>query len=213
MKPTAWSLASLAVLGLAGWQAVDTLSRMPAFNRGLQVETATGGTIPIFTEAMYSRAAYSLAVAQEWHYRTFDAVLPGEAGSARRREALLLRSSRARDIARESLRHNPADPAAWMVVAKGEATLGFGERALQAWQNSHDLAPHSALRALERSYFLIGFMSDKEGWDMALSKIAPARVQADLNTIRIRSDIRPLAEQLHASPAILAFEVFEADRN
>ena len=206
VKRNLLSLASLMVLAFAGWQMFGTMSRTPAFNRSLLVEAATGDRTLRNTDAMFDRAEYYYWIALEWSHRTFAASLPGEEGSAMRNEALEGRSHRVRDSATESLRHSPGAPLAWMLVAKAEAALGNRERALEAYLNSPDLAPHSALRAADRMYFLARFMSEPEGRALALSTIAPKSVHTDLRAMQMKSTFGTLAEQLLKNPAIAAFE-------
>ena len=206
MKLSLLSLASLLFLVFAGWQAVGTLSRTPAFNRSLQVEAAAGGRIPRFTEAMYDRAAYNYRIALEWYYQTFTASLPGEEGSVLQKAALEDRFRRVLDAAVESLRHSPGDPFAWMLVARAEAAFGNRERALEAYLRSFDLAPHNALRAVDRMQFLIQFMSETEGRDLALATIPPAAVHSDLQTMKMMIRLQAFAEQLSINPVIIAFQ-------
>lgn len=200
-----WAVASLAVLVFAGWQTVTILSREPAFNRSLQVETATNRRIPSYSKTMYDGAEYLSWVARGWYSSTFNSALPAEEGAPERKAALLERASRTRDIASDSLRHNPGDPMVWLLVANADSILGDKQGALVAWQKSYDLAPQNSVVALERLMFLIRFMSEPNGRNLVRAMIAPATVQADLKTLRADLNLRTLADGLSSHPAIISY--------
>ncbi|HCQ66022.1 MAG TPA: hypothetical protein DIU07_13120 [Rhodobacteraceae bacterium] len=197
-----WAIAPLAVLVFAAWQTATTLSRTPAFNRSLQVETASGGGRPGSFWTMYDRAEYFFWVARGWSYQTFPSYLPGEDGSTERQAALLDRTHRVRDAAMESLRLRPGHATTWMLVANTELTLGNREAALQAWRISHDFAPNSATRARNRMLFLIRFMSEPENRELALATVSPDTIRAELSAMEKSTMTSALATLLAEEPLI-----------
>jgi len=200
-----WAIAPLAVLVFAAWQVAATLSRTPAFNRSLQVEAATGSTLPALLQANYNRADYYYWISLGWQTRTGQEKIHVEAPTPVLVETIQRRNRLIRDMATESLRHNPASAHTWMLLARVKAELGDAEGALEAWQASFDWAPHNSSLSFERLVFLIRFMIDPAGWDLALSRIDPDMVRVGLETIMADRVFRGTVKSYSDSPAIVAF--------
>lgn len=197
-----WAPATLAFLLFAGWQTVETLSRTPAFNPSLQVETASGGGRPGSYWTMYDRAEYFLWVARGWSYQANAWNLPGDEGSAERREALLERTHLAHEAAMESLRLRPGNATTWMLVAETEYAQGNPEAALQAWKKSYEFAPNSATRARNRTLFLVRVMSEPENRDLVLATVSPDTIRAELEAMEMNQMTRARAAALAEDPLI-----------
>lgn len=198
-----WALAPAAVLVFAGWQTVATLSRTPAFNRSYLLETDDGGQVPRYGIGMYDRAQYTFLIARGWFFRAMRemdeaAENPAAAGETGQDEI-----RRARDIATESLRINPADPAAWMLLARTDVALGNLDAAVQGYLTSNALSPNSSIMAGDRLNFRNWLMADAAGYDLALASIPVDAVRRDLDVIRRRSE--KTYEMYVAAPAVRAF--------
>lgn len=204
MKPSLVSFASLALLVFAGWLTVDTLSRTPAFNRSLGVETARGGSVVGYAEAMYDRAEYHNFVGYGWLGRIQLAMLL-EADASVPDEAVRKIYVNVGDQAAESLRLNPGDPGSWKLYAMAEAALGRPDSALEAYLNWYAVAPHSKLQASARTLFLASFLETEDRREIALSVIDPQIVQGDLTMMHSYGSYRKAAEAVSMRPEFQAF--------
>lgn len=174
---TPLSFISLAVLILAGWQIVATLSRTPAFNGSLQVDSPEGRNYTGFAPPMYDRGRYYQWMANGWRGAGTSEDGPDDA-------ALVAQArQRVRDIATEGLRHAPGDPTSWMFLAEAEAALGQPSAALGALKRAYELAPQSAPRAAGRMVLVGDLMEDPEGRAVVLADLDPGRVDADLKLL------------------------------
>ena len=196
------------MLALAGGQAAATLARTPVFNPSLQRDAPNGGTIPMMTVTLFDRAAYYTALAEDWSRQAaaLSAAVPGVQTSSQPDDpAGRAAFRRARDAVRESLRHSPGDGASWMLLAKVEAGLGVPDAALTAWERSRQTAPYRATAALDRLYFLVGFMIEPEGRALALARISPAMVGEDLAVAETRPSLAVVTRWLSEQPNIRLF--------
>ncbi|MCB1331711.1 MAG: hypothetical protein KDK28_20600 [Maritimibacter sp.] len=204
MKLSPVSFASVALLVFAGWQAGVTLSRTPAFNRSLWVETARGDSIVGYAEAMYDRAEYYSFVAYGWLGRIQVAALQNDEAPTPD-EAVEAFYGKAGELAVESLRHNPGDPGSWRLHAMAEAASGRSRSAIEAYLNWYAATPDSKLQAASRTIFLASFLTTEEGGEVALSMIDPEIVQGDLTLMRQLHPYGAAAVTLSNRPEFLAF--------
>lgn len=165
MKSNPWSIVSLGVLVFATWLAVGTFSRMPAFNRALQVEAVGGGPYPALRSAMYTRGAYLYQIAFDWRAKTASEILRGGLEDAPSQETILFRSRQARGHLVESLKTKPANAYAWTLLASTEIALGDREAAFDALRKSQELAPFEVRLAFRRLVLLArdGESLDRDG--------------------------------------------------
>lgn len=202
------SIATLAVLAFAVWLGVATLARTPAFNPSHRGQTAQGGGILGFSEAMYDRAAYNLWIAMGWYGRSVVEALPGTEGADPDRAETAETADtfeRIAAAATRSLRHSPGQPAAWMLLARAHAGRGEGEAALAVYRTMQALTPDNANEATRRLRFLSALMSDTEIRDLALETLDADIVRADMKTMRDFGISQRTAERIAQSPAISEF--------
>lgn len=190
MKPTSLSFASLALLILAGWQAVDALSRTPAFNAALQLEGADGRRYTGYAPTMYDRVKYDQWIANGWSEQARVAMASGDPASGE--DAL----RREREIATRSLKVAPGDPTAWMQLAEAEAGLSQPAEALDALDRAYALAPHSVSRAVMRGVFLTELMEDPAARELALAELDPGMVDADLGLLADEKKFASMARRI-----------------
>lgn len=185
-----------AVLLLASWQAVDTLSRTPAFNPALQVETVTGDGRTPLGSAMYHRGDYLHQAA--FGYRNamthalftagFDAFMEryGEidAETGRPRATFEEEVSEAIRLSEESLRVAPGNALVWTLLASSHVALGQIEPALAAYRRSGDLAPLSPALAEERLRFLEALATEAGRPDLLSELLEQGAAARDLATLR-----------------------------
>ncbi|MCB1355689.1 MAG: hypothetical protein KDK53_04035 [Maritimibacter sp.] len=206
LKSRLWALAPLAMLLFAGWQTVAILSRTPAFNHALVVETPQDRRIPPDTNAYYDRAALLYWTARLWfdryRFAEFDSRDAEVAARAVLDIAAADAAARTAADVRESLKLKPGDPDSWILLAKAERARGNLEAALGAWHNCHALARQSSVLAAERMDLLVTLMDAPGGWDLALSTVEPEMVRGDLEAMQARMGL--LLPFYDASPAVAA---------
>lgn len=225
-----WALAPAAFLVVAGWHLTATLARTPAFNAGLRVEAPDGGAFPHFLPAMYSTPDYLLEIGRDWATTpgtTADGVLESltrrgaEGGmfTRLRRIAALVaadawtqdeaehaaKARRARDLVTESLRLGPANPDAWLLLAEVNRDLGDLQAAVDAYEVSRVLAPHSTTFALMRLGFLERLLASEGGREIARARIGTPGLGAP----EVEADRRAVALLGHGrsvdNPVIVRF--------
>lgn len=174
-NPFTVPLTSLTVLVFAAWQGFGFLMATPAFNQHLQIEGVGGRTRPILTRAMYDPADYLYQTSYAYAHSAAQTLLRGGVLNFFSIKAMKENNLAARSYAEKSLRHNPANAHAWMIVATTRRAAGQYAEAQFAYENATELAPYSASLAFPRLLFVAG---DRSG--NALSAFTREAVERDL---------------------------------
>ena len=185
--------------------AVSTISALSLIAAlYLQVDAVRGGRVTPYGLGMFNRAEYYFLIARGWFYRALEDADEAENDAAATGEKVDDAIRRVKDIARESLKQNPGDPATWMLLARAQTAVGNRDDALQAYTISNALAPYSAVMAEDRHHFRVWFMADPESREQALAVISPEAIRTDLEAIRGRFSER-IFELYDSAPAVRAF--------
>lgn len=203
-----WPFVSLFALVLAAWQAFATLANTPAYNWSLQVEAPDGDRIPRYYPSLHSYPEYLYQIAFDWRYQPLPPPADRAAEEARSGGGIFTRLRRMRDsavdgfraqsvsqvaaaqalrsraIVVESLRVQPGNPSAWILLAQADAALGDHRAAIEAYLTAQKLAPNTATFALMRLGFLKELLEGAGGLDFARSMVPPQVVQADVLAVQ-----------------------------
>ncbi|MFK8035755.1 MAG: hypothetical protein AB8B94_16585 [Hyphomicrobiales bacterium] len=122
-------------------QAFITLSKKPAFNETLQVETVTGGGRPLAVSSMYSEADYLFQVAAGYQGVSGVEILQSGGEILPDASVIQKRMEISRDALLRGLQLAPGNVSSWMSLARAEEALGNRTGAVHAILATVSIAP------------------------------------------------------------------------